>query len=81
MGSTAPSSQAPLKLTVNGEAMTFPGVETITDLLAALEMTPEAGSTRVAVAVNLHVIPKAEHQRHGLKAGDQVEIIQAVGGG
>jgi sulfur carrier protein len=73
-----PASTAPLKLTVNGEAMEPAGVRTIGDLLKALELERRS---RVAVAVNLQVVPRADHDRHELRDGDRIEIIHAVGGG
>ncbi len=36
---------------------------------------------RIAVEVNLEVIPRAQHLTFQLSSGDKVEIIQAVGGG
>ena len=35
----------------------------------------------VAVAVNRSVVPRSHWASHVLQGGDQVEIIQAVGGG
>jgi len=70
-----------LKLTVNGETMELEGVRTVADLLKALRLGAEAGGARVAVAVNLQVVPRAEHDQVALEAEDRVEIIQAVGGG
>jgi len=63
---------------VNGETMELRGVQTVKDLLAKLSL---AGPSRVAVAVNLEVIPRARHAEHALREGDRVEIIHAVGGG
>ena len=48
-----------MKLTVNGEEREFAG-ETLSDLLASLEIEP----VRVAVEVNLDIIPKAESGRY-----------------
>jgi sulfur carrier protein len=70
-----------LKLIVNGEATERPGVRTVGDLLKALGLESRAGGPRVAVAVNLQVVPRADHDRHELRDGDRIEIIHAVGGG
>ncbi|MDP3938805.1 MAG: sulfur carrier protein ThiS [Deltaproteobacteria bacterium] len=70
-----------MKLTVNGETMELVGVRTVADLLEKLRLGAAAGGRRVAVAVNLQVVPQAEHDRSPLQEDDQVEIIQAVGGG
>jgi sulfur carrier protein len=81
MASAKAAGQPPLKLTVNGEAMEVEDVRTVADLLRKLALGPEAGGPRVAVAVNLQVVPGAELARQILAPGDQVEIIHAVGGG
>lgn len=71
----------PLKLIVNGEAMEFPEVRTVSDLLRVLRFESPEGTLRVAVAVNLEVVPRGRHDEHALREGDRVEIIHAVGGG
>lgn len=81
MASANTAGQPALKLTVNGETMEVRGVRTVADLLRSLNMDPEGGGPRIAVAVNLQVIPKAERPSQILEPGDQVEIIHAVGGG
>jgi len=65
------------ELTVNGVKQTVPGGTTISQLLDALKILPE----RVVVEVNLTILKRAEHARTALKDGDQVEIVQFVGGG
>jgi sulfur carrier protein len=81
MASAETAGQPPLKLTVNGETMELGGVRTVADLLRALDMDPEGGGRRVAVAVNSQVVPRTEQPALVLAPGDRVEIIQAVGGG
>ena len=36
---------------------------------------------RVAVEVNLEIVPRSQHGSHVLQAGDRVEIVRAIGGG
>lgn len=36
---------------------------------------------RVAVEVNLEIVPRSEHGNHVLRDGDRVEIVRAIGGG
>ena len=36
---------------------------------------------RIAIAVNQDVVPRSEFATHQLAANDQVEILEAVGGG
>ena len=81
MPSAETAGQPPLKLTVNGETMELGGVRTVADLLRAIDMDPEGGGRRVAVAVNSQVVPRAEQPELVLAPGDRVEIIRAVGGG
>lgn len=62
---------------VNGEPReTSPGA-TLADLLRELGLERKA----VAVELNLHVAPRAEHARRALSAGDRLEIVSLVGGG
>lgn len=39
------------------------------------------GDRRVAVEVNREIVPRSRHAGHVLHEGDQVEIVQAIGGG
>lgn len=66
-----------LSVTVNGEPQTWPVGTTIADLVAA---QPLAGK-RIAVERNREIVPRAQHGTTRLAAGDQVEIVQAIGGG
>ncbi len=70
-----------MKLSVNGETMEFSEVRTVGDLLVCLKLGAASGGPRVAVAVNLDVVPRAELATRALADGDRVEIIHAVGGG
>jgi len=66
-----------MEIRLNGNPHTLDGPATVAELLASLELTPAS----VAVAVNEEVVPRAVHGNRTLKAGDRVEIIQAVAGG
>lgn len=66
-----------MQLIVNGEARDVPGIATLADLLHALALD----SARVAVEVNLQVVPRARHATHPLREGDRIEIVSFVGGG
>ncbi len=74
-------TRRPLSLVVNGETMELPEVRTVSDLLRALRFGTGEEPSRVAVAVNLEVVPRGRHADHALREGDRVEIIHAVGGG
>ena len=64
-------------VTVNGEAAAIPLGCTVEGLLARLDLKQR----RVAVAVNRDVVPRGAYSETKLGAGDQVEILEAVGGG
>ena len=66
-----------LAITLNGEPYTIEGDAHLSALIATLKMRP----TRIAVELNRQVVPKAEYERTIIKAGDEVEIINFVGGG
>jgi sulfur carrier protein len=36
---------------------------------------------RVALELNLEIVPRSQHEKRVLKTGDQVEIVRAIGGG
>lgn len=77
--SAVPSQTASteLQISVNGDLHTVPGGATLADLLSRLGMTER----RVAVARNREVVPKSQFPDEVLNTGDQVEILEAVGGG
>lgn len=66
-----------MQIILNGEARQ---VDPGTTLEALLAQAGHAGR-KVAVEVNLAVVPRSLHGRHVLADGDRVEIIQAIGGG
>ncbi len=66
-----------MRLTVNGEMREAPDKATIADLLASLEIE----GRRVAVERNREIAPRSLWGEIRLAEGDQVEIVQFVGGG
>jgi len=66
-----------MDLKVNGQPRTLPLNITVTKLLNSLSLSEDG----VAVAVNRAVVPQSRHSRVILCEGDEIEIIQAVGGG
>jgi sulfur carrier protein len=66
-----------IQVNVNGESLLLPAGVTVADVLQRLALD----SRRVAVEVNLLVLPRAEHATHRLSDGDQLEIVSFVGGG
>jgi thiamine biosynthesis protein ThiS len=49
--------------------------------IAALLKKLDLENKRLAVEVNLEIIPRSQFDSHIFSAGDQVEIVQAIGGG
>ena len=64
---------------VNGDAMDLPDATTVEALLGRLKINWQGG--RVAVEVNLDVVPKGEYPSRTLTDGDTIEIVRFVGGG
>ncbi len=62
---------------LNGEEREVPEGTTV---LALLERAA-VDRRRVAVEVNLEVVPRTEHPTRALRAGDRVEVVTMVGGG
>jgi thiamine biosynthesis protein ThiS len=66
-----------LKITLNGDPLELPGPVTVSALLAQLELD----SRRVAVEHNLTVLKRATYDTVEIREGDQLEIVNFVGGG
>jgi sulfur carrier protein len=64
-------------ITLNGDRHEVPESTTLSDLLATLDMQ----NRRFAVEINEQLIPRSEHATRPLHSDDQVEIVQAIGGG
>ncbi|MEO8259447.1 MAG: sulfur carrier protein ThiS [Acidobacteriota bacterium] len=66
-----------MKITLNGEPFAIERPLTVTELLAQLEIDPR----RIAVEHNLVVLKRAAFEHAVVDAGDQIEIVNFVGGG
>jgi thiamine biosynthesis protein ThiS len=66
-----------VKILLNGDPYDVPGSLTISDLLARLHID----SRRVAVERNLVVLKRALFDSTEINDGDQIEIVNFVGGG
>ncbi len=66
-----------MTITVNGEARQTACGLTVRQLLDELKIPV----SRVAVEVNLEIVPKAAYDQHTLQDGDKLEIVHFVGGG
>ena len=66
-----------MQLSINGETRQFARIDTVADLIAALEL---AGK-RIAIEHNGAIVPRSQHSQTALSDGDRLEVVVAVGGG
>jgi thiamine biosynthesis protein ThiS len=66
-----------MQVTLNGEARHLRDGLTVAELLSELGLR----ARRIAVEVNLDILPRDDYQGRALRDGDVVEIVQFVGGG
>ena len=66
-----------MRITLNGDAHELAGPLTVSELLARLEIDPR----RVAVEHNLVVVKRDLFDRTTVSEGDEIEIVNFVGGG
>lgn len=64
-------------LHINGEPREFPDGLNVAALVAQLGMKAD----RVAVELNLEIVPRSSWDATVLKNGDKLEIVHFVGGG
>lgn len=66
-----------MRIHFNGEARAIREGLSIADLLAELGLTDR----RVAVELNLDIVPRSQHAETRLRDGDRLEVVHAIGGG
>ena len=66
-----------MQITLNGDTHEVAGPLTVSELLARLEID----GRRVAVEHNLVVLKRDAFDRTAVREGDEVEIVNFVGGG
>jgi sulfur carrier protein len=66
-----------MRIQLNGESFELPDGETVAALLTRLDLA----GRRIAVELNLDIVPRSQHQATTLSEGDQVEVVHAIGGG
>lgn len=66
-----------MTITLNGDPYELAGPATVAELLAQLQIDPR----RVAVELNLVVLKRPAFDTTIVNAGDQVEVVNFVGGG
>jgi sulfur carrier protein len=65
-----------VEIVVNGETVTIAAMSVL-GYLQSIAIDPQ----RVAVELNLDILPKVEYGTTMLKEGDRIEIVHFVGGG
>jgi len=74
----SPQTTSPgMEITVNGEP------RQVREGLTAAELIEEMGlaGRRLAMEVNREIVPRSRFDSFSFQPGDQVEIVQAIGGG
>jgi len=66
-----------MQIIVNGEPHEVSAGLTAAQLVDLLEL----GGRRLAMEINREILPRSQFTEHALRAGDRIEIVQAIGGG
>ena len=66
-----------MNIILNGEQREIPDACSAKGLVDLLEL----GGRRIAMEVNLEIVPGSSYADHVLKEGDRVEVVHAIGGG
>lgn len=67
----------PMNILLNGEARNIGDDIRLSQLIEQLELSGK----RLAVEVNREIVPRSQHSDYVIKAGDNIEIVHAIGGG
>jgi len=65
-----------MDVTLNGDACTIEQETTIEKLISNL-----AVEGKFAIEINQHIIPRSEYSHTPIHPNDNIEIVQAIGGG
>jgi sulfur carrier protein len=66
-----------MQVIVNGSPHRFESPPTIDELVQSLGLA----GRRLAIEVNREIVPRGRHAEHRLADGDEIELVQAMGGG
>ena len=66
-----------MDILVNGEQRQVPDSYTAAQLVNAMGLSGQ----RIAMEVNLEIVPRSTYENYALQPGDRVEVVHAVGGG
>jgi len=66
-----------MKLHINGETRTFDAPVSVLEVLRAMNLP----SQKIAVELNLEIVPKSAYESQMVAEGDRIEIVHFIGGG
>ncbi len=66
-----------INIIINGEDKSIPADFTVSNLIEHLSLE----NKRLAIEVNLEIVPKSNYDQCKLSRGDKIEIVHAIGGG
>ncbi|HEX7025681.1 MAG TPA: sulfur carrier protein ThiS [Gammaproteobacteria bacterium] len=66
-----------MEIILNGEPLNLTDGCTVQDLVDQLKLEQQ----RLAVEVNLEIVPRSRYGEYSLNEGDKVEVVHAIGGG
>ncbi|WP_177408733.1 sulfur carrier protein ThiS [Pseudomonas sp. M30-35] len=66
-----------MEVTINGETQQLPANLSLGELLARRDLE----NRRLAIELNMQVIPRSQFPHLHLQNGDRLEIVHAIGGG
>ena len=66
-----------MNIIVNGESRTLEANSSLEQLLEDLDLQGK----RIAVEVNRNIVPRSEYASFALSDNDNIEIVNAIGGG
>jgi|TARA_B110000261_G_C12770857_1_gene232389 sulfur carrier protein len=65
-----------MKIFLNGDVCTIEQKMTIEKLISSLDI-----EGKFAIEINQHIIPRSKYADTSIHLGDNIEIVQAIGGG
>lgn len=66
-----------MEIQLNGATFEIAETCTVAMLIEQLELTQK----RLAIELNLDIVPRSRYAQQYLQAGDRIEIVHAIGGG
>ncbi len=66
-----------MEIILNGSPQAVPDQTSASELLDSLGL---AGK-RLALEINLEIVPRSRFEHHMIRPGDRIEIVHAIGGG